>query len=179
MTAYYFGFFFVIFIVSGLHISSYYSSEKLSLFTPVIFTLLSVGFIFMAKQNLELVDKFANKQEIRFIPREKVFEKRSGKRKMFTGFSGEVLLEQNKIENGFLPNQTYYNLKDEKIIINDTLKAWNLGENDNLILQTEKTKTNNFLITSIIEQILIILLCNSLWFWVFKKAEIEKINPQD
>jgi len=78
-----------------------------------------------------------------------------------------------------LPNQTYYNLKDEKIIINDTLKAWNLGENDNLILQTEKTNTNNFLIISIIEQIFIILFCNSLWFWVFKKAEIEKINPQD
>jgi len=88
-------------------------------------------------------------------------------------------LVQNKIENGFLPNQTYYNLKDEKIIINDTLKAWNLGENDNLILQTEKTNTNNFLIISIIEQIFNILFCNSLWFWVFKKAEIKKINPQD
>jgi|GEM_PF-5947936 len=75
MITYYFAFFFVIFIVLGLHISSYYSSEKPSLFPPVIFTLLSVGFIFMAKQNLELVDKFANKQEVRFIPKKKFLKK--------------------------------------------------------------------------------------------------------
>lgn len=171
MIAYYFAFFFLIFIIIGLHFRTYYSNDKSSLITPVIFTLLSIGYVFLTKRNLELLDRFANKQEIRFIPTDRIFEKRNGSRKIFIGFSGKILKEQNIIENGFLPTQTFYSFKDTKITINDTLKVWNVGENNNLILQNEKTKTNDFLIISIIEQIFIVLLCNSLWFWFFKKMQ--------
>ena len=179
MIAYYFALFVSIFIVAGLHFSFYFSVDKLSLIAPIFFTLISIGFVFLARQNLELLDKFDKRQNVRFVLKEKVFERSSGRnRRIFSGFRGQILKHQNKIVYGFLPNQTYYNLKNEKIMVDDTMKVWYLGENDNLILQTNETATDNFLKTSIIEQIFMVLLCNSLWFWVFKGTKITTTTPK-
>ena len=179
MIAYYFALFVLIFIVAGLHFSFYYSQNKPLLIPPIIFTLLSIGFVFLTKQNLELLHKFDKRQNVNFVPKEKIFEKRNRReRKIFAGFRGEILKGKNRIEYGFLHTQIFYNLKDEKITINDTLKVWNIGENNNLILQNKETETDNFLINSIIEQLFIILLCNSLWFRVFKGTQIATITSK-
>ncbi|PWK20227.1 hypothetical protein LV89_03767 [Arcicella aurantiaca] len=170
MLAFYFVIVFSILIVVGLHISYYYSKEKAALTTPILFTLCSLGFIFLVKQNFELLNRFTLRQDCLFILKERVSEKRKGSRKIFLGYNG-VLLKNNSNENGFLPTQTFYDFKDEKLSIDDSVKVWYLQENDKLILQTQKTKTNGFLIISIIEQIFMILLFNSLWYWVFKSKK--------
>jgi hypothetical protein len=168
MIAYYFAILFSIFIVVGLHVGFYYKNEKPSLTAPILYTLLSIGFVFLVKQNFELLNRFTARQDYRFVLKERVFEKTKGSRKIFVGYNGVLLKNNNIVENGFLPTQTFYDFKDEKLSINDSVKVRYFGENDKLILQTQKTKTNSFLITSIIEQIFMFLLFNSLWYWVFK-----------
>ncbi|MCU0471710.1 MAG: hypothetical protein MUF58_24335, partial [Arcicella sp.] len=69
---------------------------------------------------------------------------------------------------GFLPIQFFYDMNDEKLSLNDSVRVWYMEENDKLILQTSKTQTNGFLIISVIESVFIIVLCNSLWYWVFR-----------
>lgn len=171
MIAYYFAIFFSIFTVVILHFRFYYDNEKASLIAPIIYTLLSIGFVFLVKQNFELLNRFAARQDCRFILKERFYEKRKGSRKIFLGYSGVLLKNGNIIENGFLPTQTFYDFKDEKLSIDDSVKVWYLKENDKLILQTQKTKTDGFLIASIIEQIFMILLFNSLWYWVLKSKK--------
>lgn len=170
MIAYYFAILFSIFIVVGLHVGFYYKNEKPPLTAPILYTLLSIGFVYLVKQNFELLNKYDTRQDCRFVLKERVFEKRKGSRKLFLGYSG-VLLKNDSIENGFLPTQTFYDFKDEKLSIDDSVKVWYLKENDKLILQTQETKTDGFLITSIIAQIFMILLFNSLWYWVFKSKK--------
>jgi hypothetical protein len=168
MLAYYFVLLFIIFIVVGLHFRFYYNSDKLSFTAPILFTLCSIGFVVLLKQNLELLRKFDTRQDMRFILKERVFENRKGGRKMFVGYKGYLFKKSKLIEKGFLPIQFFYDMNDEKLSLNDSVRVWYMEENDKLILQTSKTQTNGFLIISVIESVFIIVLCNSLWYWVFR-----------
>ena len=84
----------------------------------------------------------------------------------FNGYYG--VFTDNQI--AYLPYHTFDNYRRANISIGDTVKVWNLDNPFDLIFQSSNTKDNNFLIISILENVFAFLICNSLWFWYFKKS---------
>ncbi len=165
MAVYYFAFFFVIFIMGGLNLQAYYSKEKLSLWVLIIFSFLGFCFGLLAKQDVELLQKFDKRKEAFFVVTGKNIT-RGYRGNSFNGYYG--VFTNNQI--AYLPYHIFDDYRKANISIGDTVKVWNLDNSVDLIFQSSNTQDNSFIKSSNFENVFLFLICNTLWFWYFKKS---------